>query len=268
MTVSSLTWKPDDWKYAIEGGKHALFRYVGHDSDFCGHVIRIAKVDLASASYFHDKTDSRESAPHVRTSCQLIENAEESAFPSQKFHREVVQPLLGPCYLDLARVLRLSADCCSRLYQGTLASGLIPSSRLPSWECINPNGSTKFANATLLPDYTHISHQPCIRSPLSPSSTSNVHLIHDKPGTVLSVEIKPKAGYVTSSPLVLPSHRCKYHRTRFSLQQELMCMGHIQKGWRKIETKDSVTRSHYSPLDLFSGNVTRIRKVSIASLQD
>jgi hypothetical protein len=97
------------------------------------------------------------------------------------------------------------------------------------------------------------------------------------------VEIKPKAGYVTSSPLVRPSNRCKHSRTRFSLQQELMRTGRIRKGWQSCGTNEdgwderhrrlsgggddsraknrdaTFVPSEYSPLDLFSGNIERMR---------
>jgi len=261
-------WNPTDWSYAAEGGKHAIFRYSGIDCDFFGHVLRIAKSDLACAS---SENDGGESASSLRT-CKVIEFMEESASPSQTFHRRVVQPLIGHCYLDLARLIRLPAACCAHLYHSTLASGLIPPSRLPSWKIGNTKDSREGVKATLLRDHTHLSRHPRLLS-LPASISDNYNIIDSRSITVLSVEIKPKAGYITASPLVLPVHRCKYYRTRYSLQQELMQMGHVQKGWRTMKTgdekkqstenskmQDVFTPSNYSPLDLFFPNIIRTQK--------
>mmetsp|Transcript_21414 Transcript_21414/g.46513 ORF Transcript_21414/g.46513 Transcript_21414/m.46513 type:complete len:574 (+) Transcript_21414:2-1723(+) len=272
IIIPSPSWNSNDWSYIAEGGKHAIFRYSGIDCNFSGHVLRIAKSDLARASSFHAENDGRKSASSSSTSSRtsnVIESMEEST--TQTFQRKIVQPLLGHCYLDLARLVRLPASCCAQLHHRTLVSNSIPPSRLPSWKhddtkdgAVEPI-SHEWVMAALLHDHTHLS-----RHPLSPISNN---IIDDKP-TVLSVEIKPKAGYITSSPLVLPSHRCKYYRTRYSLQQELMKKGHIQKGWRRMKKAedaqhstansntipDAFTPSNYSPLDLFSDNPIQIQK--------
>lgn len=266
------------WSYVAEGGKHAIFRYSGTDCRFYYHVLRVVKKDLAMvASTFRSEslgglsTDASPTVFPSAATCKIIEYMQESA--SQKFQRRIVQPLLGQCYIDLSREICLPASECSLLYHRALASGLIPPTRLPSWQMDFMGESDASVHSSLhegvrvslLRDHTQLPRHP---------------RLHTANNTVISVEIKPKAGYVTSSPLVLPSNRCKYFRTRFSLQQELMQKGHVQKGWQnyginevgkgeqhrlgvrdpKTIHNENVTPSDYSPLDLFSGNTPQVRK--------
>ncbi len=279
-----------DWFYFSEGGKHAIFRYRGAEISLSGHLLRVAKSNLARFGDSTTTTSTRiaTTAPKITVASALIlpsiDFSDDS--PCQQFQRQIIQPLLCHCYLDLARTVCVTAQWCAQLYHRTLASGLIPVSRLSSWKLdfvkqdasINVNFNN-VVNALLLRDYTHL-----LRQPLSPTAGHNTPPSYS---VVFSVEIKPKAGYTSSSPLVLPANRCKYYRTRYSLQQELMQMGQVHKGWRTSttrirvaegseqrkqhqSTKDSnsmrdepFTPSNYSPSDLFSGNVIRMQKALV-----
>jgi len=139
---------------------------------------------------------------------------------------------------------------------------LIPNARLSSWQKKkNCNGSVcneKGIAALLLRDYT---------SYLSPPPISAASQLQTKPTSskMFSIEIKPKAGYITTSPLVLPNHRCKYQSTRYALQQELMRLGVIKKGWQQQQISSSFkdggfTPSQYSPLNLFSNDINQIHQ--------
>ena len=192
---------------------------------------------MASAAFIHDAEDYEREAESLSLSsmtrtCKVIEHLDEST--NHCFQRKIVGPLLGGRYLDLSRTVRLPASCCSRLYLQTLVSSSVPLSRLPSWkhDADSERGSmgtlhNRGVEASLLRDHTQLA----TRRRLSPRATNDT--MDETTSAVLSVEIKPKAGYMASSPLVLPAHRCKYYRTRYALQQELMQKGHVKKGWQR-----------------------------------
>ena len=258
-------WSPTDWLYHAEGGKHAIFRYspsaaensncfAREQESIDGHVLRIPKHELAVAyAVFGNASDDNA----ANTTDYALPNALKQETNSFLFQQNVVQPLLGRCYLDLPRALALPPLFCALLYRQAVASGNIPPSRLQSWRIDNLEKKSSQANyamndgikAAFLRDHTTLLTHP--------------RFLDEPKQNVISVEIKPKAGYITSSPLVSPKHRCKYNRTRYSLQQQLMHLGHVQKGWRhhdsKTQNSKPFTPSNYSPLDLCSGNASQIQ---------
>ena len=264
------------WTYAAEGGKHAIFRYSGSKSSNCsfalGRVLRISKSDLVSSFSLqqHQQQLKNDVSPSLHNDdCNASILQVESS--SQNFIREIVQPIIGQCYIDTGQLIQLPMSFCAQLYESAQTSGLIPTSRLSSWKkCPGDNKndiiqrSSKDGGgmvvALLLRDYTYL--LPSYSSPTADkSSKSN--------SSVFSVEIKPKAGYITTSPLVLPQHRCKYYHTRYAIQQKLMSMGCIHKGWQShqqsnnqqsIRKVEQFTPSQYTPTDLFSTNATQIQK--------
>ena len=265
------SWNVSDWSYTAEGGKHAIFRYspsstaLATDNKFHGHVLRIAKSDLVSSFHVNEE-ESTSTSP-----CNYPANKDASTTASQTFQKNIIQPLIGHQYIDIGHTVHLPISFCSQLYQQTISSGLIPNARLSSWQkkknrdsvCVSDSIEQDIA-ALLLRDYTTY---------LSPPLTCQ---LQTKPSSskIFSVEIKPKAGYITTSSLVLPNHRCKYQSTRYTLQQELMRLGVIQKGWQQqrqiastIEDDSGFTPSQYSPLNLFSNNINQIH-IAISDLMN
>ncbi|KAL7471925.1 hypothetical protein ACHAXS_012240 [Conticribra weissflogii] len=253
-------WNPSDWIYHAEGGKHAIFRCKrGHQEgeihfeQFCGYILRIRKVDLAHASFQYRHQNGRENAVSEEGTTTKQSSEELAESDSHKFQRLVVQPMIGRCYIDLPETVVLPNSFCAQIFDSTISSKKIPESRLPSWKLKTRDKPMQITHdgviAYLLRDHTNLLPHP--RLPTDPTTTL----------AVMSVEIKPKAGYITTSPLVLPENRCKYYRTRYSLQQELMQRGIVRKGWTKdMESSGRFIGSKYSPLDLFSGCRQRIYK--------
>lgn len=231
--------KPDDWIYFSEGGKHAIFTH----EDL---ALRIEKCSLAQAAA---------TADHEASKCHVFEL---QLSPCSGIWTRIIESVLGNCNVDEAQHVMLPAAFCAQLYKHAISSGYIPSARLKSWhskEHGSSNDTGEYVKATILRNYTRLK----LRLP------DNISRAADP--ITISVEIKPKAGYLTHSPLVLPKHRCKYYRSKYDLQQELMEKGVLRKGWlgetSSIDSK--FKRSNYCPLNLFSEDFMRL-KVSLAEL--
>lgn len=244
---------PGDWDYFSEGGKHVVFT--------CRHLaLRIEKSSLArlAATFVQEEASLR--SRQTSDPYELVEVGDAHS-SHEGFRRLVVGPYIGSCYIDVPRNVLLPAAFCLCLYNKAVSSGKIPQSRLPSWQTnIDENVAdpkeSSCITATLLRNHIRLK---CHQLPTS---------VQKEDITVLSVEIKPKAGYLASSPLILPAHRCKWYHSRYYLQQELMKKGIVKRGWHKERNQDAedtasnrhmFRRSNYSPLDLFSGDSNRIK---------
>jgi inositol-pentakisphosphate 2-kinase len=214
-----------DWKYVGEGGKHALFEI----PSLSGKLLRIEKEFLRQAEY---NTDRPTQVPEPTLSNRYIES--------------IVAPLLAP-YVDIPEVVVLEWGLLRTLRKTTLEAGVIPLSRVQDWESGNDSPSKQGSLqpiGMLVVDYRSI-----------PQSLT-VPFIGTTPPRNISVELKPKAGFLSRSPLVDPRHRAKFSKSRFSLLQMLHQQGLVEKGWAK--TAEGVRKSDYEPLDLFSSDPTRI----------
>ena len=295
-----------DWSYAAEGGKNVIFQYVG-GPECCvvrsRRVLRVVKSELAAAAATIDIDPANNNAPLAIERAPESRRRREKESASRTFQRRIVRPLLGRRYVDLARTVRLPTAAAARLYRRAMTSGSIPPSRLPDWQMgsgangggsINDDGGggDGVVMASLLRDYKQLPPPPP-RHLNNDENGSGTTTNTTKNDITMSIEIKPKAGYITTSPLVHPNNRCKYKHTRYALQQRLMHRGHVTKGWQQRKTRgdrarrrdgdDSTTAatstteatnagalfvpSDYSPSDLFSGRTMRVRR-AIANLCD
>ena len=90
-------------------------------------------------------------------------------------------------------------------------------------------------------------------SSLPPSSSSS--------SPCLTLELKPKAGYISRSRLVPPAHRFKYGESRFHLMQRYRYALHdtqaLEPEWGELTGSPN---EDYSPLDLFSEERERMTR--------
>lgn len=198
------------WRYAGEGGKHAVFEYLG-TGEWEGRAIRFIKNDICG-----DPAKSK-----------LRPN-------SSGFVKAIVVPLLSP-FIDSPCDIFLTRSFVEELRQQALERGEIPQSRQKSWNTSN--------------------HQ-CRNDPVPATSLWNYKRIpEDSYTTFLTLEIKPKAGYLAVSPLVCPVNRAKYKYSRFTILQELTAQGRITKGW---QAEGDFVKSAYNPIDLYSGDFDKV----------
>ena len=250
---------PSDWVYFSEGGKHAIFAHYRL-------ILRVEKNSLVSAALRTAPRDERLRGIKQHNERYELVHENNTASASTRFRTLIVAPSIGNCYIDTPRTLLLHASFCAELYRSATSSGDIPLSRLSSWQVnggsANDVEQPRYYKGTLLQNHTRF--KP-LRLP------SNVRQVVSP--VTISVEIKPKAGYLTNSPLIRAAHRCKFYHSRYELQQELMQKGILKKGWceNKVheigvvssENENGFKRSGYSPLDLFSGEIKRIKRALV-----
>lgn len=254
-----------DWTYTGEGGKHALFLYQPKqrpEKTFEGRLLRLTKKDLALSVGVNEESSCRLHSIAF-ASLQLHASSTPEDSNSLNYIREIIVPRLKP-YLDLPEKVSLEWKFVKELRDQTLAQGRIPFGRQEDWVPILPQTKEKsksphvpappHASALLLFDY---------RVGRSRSITGAGAAINSRERNYnfISVEIKPKAGYLAISPLVDPTRRVKYRCSRFAIMQRLCRDGHVSKPWMEEASSSSVFESNrYDPLNLFSGDLHRIRQ--------
>ncbi len=205
--------------------------------------------------------------------CRRNESAS-SDQPSLDYIRHVVQPLLHP-YVDEPEIVILSWPFVFELRQQALP--YVATSRLDDWNCqdgdddINNDNSNDlgFVVAYLLFDYrmlflhglkddiNNINNNSHHASHSTASSTQSFGESFDLNDNCLSIELKPKAGYITCSPLVDPQHRIKFTQSRFAILQK-KSMTTTTTTSKKKKKSLYQQNSLYDPLDLFSHDESRI----------
>lgn len=230
-----------EWKYIGEGGKHALFENLSEGFD--GKLLRIEKRCFRVASFC---------SSHHEQAKDIIEWQRKSR--ALHYLETYVAPQLAP-YVDIPDLVPLQWAFLEALRVATLAAQVVPPSRIKDWN-LNSDGALNMKEdvpvGMLVVDYRNV-----------PASMSKNDIL--VPRRRLCLEVKPKAGYLSRSPLVHPNHRVKLSKSRFSLLQALHQQGHVEKGWAK--TAGGIKCSNYEPLDLFSNDQRRMNR-AIESLVD
>jgi hypothetical protein len=229
---------PLDWKYAGEGGEHALFAYhptSGGDkmSEYDGMLLRIRKKDLALASASFSRPE------------KYLVRANLNGNPTH-YIRNIISPCIGP-YIDIPEIVELEWSFLQRLQDIALSEGQVPLSRQKDWNL----ASKETAHEPTIPVGMLVADYRSLGLPKTVEGGSSSE-------RCISVEIKPKAGYTALSPLVHPLHRIKFLESRFQLLQKLHRDGRVSKAW--TSSSDSFDMSTYDPRDLFSGDMRKIRR--------
>jgi inositol-pentakisphosphate 2-kinase len=251
-------WAVSDWRYSGEGGKHALFAYQSSfkQLEWTGRLLRIDKTLLRQAGRILEAAGNQ--PKEFFDSANATKNFSESRHDDDSliFLRDIMKPHFGQ-YLDLPERVCLPWQFVEHLYRTTLERQPcpLPKARRKDWVASDKDESPQgVALAWLVPDYC----QHILRN--MPATSSS--------GPCLSVEIKPKAGYLASSPLVDPKHISKFMQSRFALLQTLDRLGYtdqVHRGWKDTfnGSKEMIPISRsscYDPIDLFSDDSSRIQR--------
>jgi inositol-pentakisphosphate 2-kinase len=235
--METRRWDASEWIYVGEGGRHAVFSYQSSDGPttrWIGQLLRIDKTILAAAAAI------------------TLDDAEISKekVASKDGFGKMVHSHLSP-YIDLPERVVLNWKFVALLRNGALQGGTVPRRRRHDWtiqDCASAKNARSAVTSSLSPPIGYLLYDYRIRMS---TTVAGSH-----PQSMLSLEIKPKAGYTAVSPLVPPSRIRKFATSRFALLQTLYVEGKIVKDWMN-ETVSQATA--YNPLDLFSQDSDRIR---------
>eukprot|EP00250_Pteridium_aquilinum_P011068 c19817_g1_i1 orf=550-1965(-) len=225
-----------DWCYRGEGAANIVLAYQGSDPLLVGKVLRLKKIALDAK---HLKSSKVVCEPG-----QLVLTEEEQKvwadWPSvatamsletliKAYTRDVMSPLLGSEHVDPGVLVRVSRE-----FLETVACNVHharPSSRANASQI-----DILSSSALLISDHSVF---------WSLAGTEPKNIIFPS----ISVEIKPKCGFLPSSALIAAKNSIKKKVPRFTMHQILK----LTEGQVKV-------LSHYSPLDLFSENLERINQ--------
>ncbi|XP_058220772.1 inositol-pentakisphosphate 2-kinase-like isoform X1 [Rhododendron vialii] len=218
-----------DWIYRGEGAANLVLAYNGSSPAFVGKVLRIQKSPRkGSPRYVSETKDGHSSL--TSDECRLWKETEDLVsaptreIAEQLYVQHVITPLLGPGHVDAGIRVHVSRDFLESVEKNVLC-------QRPSWRVDAAQVNTLCHAALLMSD-----HSVFPRGSL-------------KDQVSISVEIKPKCGFLPFSKYISEGNVIKKRISRFRMHQSL-----------KFHEREVSEISEYDPLDMFSGSKDRVRK--------
>ncbi|KAF7140690.1 hypothetical protein RHSIM_Rhsim06G0029700 [Rhododendron simsii] len=218
-----------DWIYRGEGAANLVLAYDGSSPAFVGKVLRIQKAPRnGSPRYVSETKDGHSSL--TSDECRLWKETEDLVsaptreIAEQLYVQHVITPLLGPGHVDAGIRVRVSRDFLESVEKNVLC-------QRPPWRVDAAKVNTLCNAALLISD-----HSVFPRGSL-------------KDQVCISVEIKPKCGFLPFSKYVSEGNVIKKRISRFRMHQSL-----------KFHEREVSEISEYDPLDMFSGSKDRVHK--------
>ncbi|GMI82538.1 hypothetical protein like AT1G22100 [Hibiscus trionum] len=213
-----------DWIYRGEGAANLILAYTGSSPAFIGKVMRIQK------SQRNGKTGvkgSRALTTHERLVWR--ENEELTASPNreiveQLYVKHVMSPLLGPKHVDVGIRVHVAKEFLKSVEKNVTF-------HRPAWRVDSSQVDLNRDSVLILSDHSvfptgSLKDEPCI-----------------------TVEIKPKCGFLPISRFIAEENAVKKTVVRFRMHQAL-----------KLLNQEVSEYSKYNPLELFSGSREGIQK--------
>ena len=223
--------------------------------------MRLKKNDLffiQEREFLKASTQSSSDDSNLESNKTIIERTRKEIDIADMWYKELLAPNLKP-YLDIPETIELEESFVRELkstwdfhLNGIDSNRSIEESEKKNryiWNnsATNNESTSSFEASTIifygtLSQNYNLQHQEDLND--------NQH------ASCIVIEMKPKAGYVTKSPLVNLHHRAKYKYTRFEIFQQLHFDGYITKRWSSSALEQ---KSSYNPLDLFSNQQERMK---------
>ncbi|KAM7514119.1 hypothetical protein LguiA_003702 [Lonicera macranthoides] len=218
------------WIYRGEGAANLVLAYIGSSTHFVGKVLRIQKISKNGSKFLEAKSALTPHECLVWKEIKDLVSAPNRELAEQAYVQHVISPLLGSEHVDAGIRIHVSREFLETVEKNV-------SRQRPSWRVDDAMVNTQCDSALLMSDHSIF-----------------------PPGVVkeefcISVEIKPKCGFLPVSSFIAEENIVKRSTIRFKMHQAL-----------KLHQRKISQISKYDPLDLFSGSRDRIHKAIKALL--
>lgn len=212
-----------DWVYRGEGAANLVLGYTGSSPAYVGKVLRVHK---------SSRLDVPPHSPSILSTNEILlwEDAKDIVLSTSKeavgqfYVLNIMLPLLGADHVDAGTIILVTKKFLEAIESNILF-------QRPAWRVDAAKVNINCDSALLISDH---------------SIFPNGILKRDH---CISVEIKPKCGFVPSSEYIKEQNAVKKSVSRFRMHQYL-----------KLKQGEVSHISEYDPLDLFSGCIERIKK--------
>lgn len=213
-----------DWVYRGEGAANLVLAYTGSSPSFVGKVMRIRKAPRKGTARVMSPTALSTHERRLWRDIDDIFSSPNKEIAAQLYAQRVMSPLLGPKHVDAGMRVHVSREFLESVGMNVIC-------QRPAWRVDAAKVDMQCDSALLITDHSLFPHgglkgEPCI-----------------------SVEIKPKCGFIPFSRFISEGNAIKRSITRFRMHQAL-----------KLHQGEISTLSKYNPLDLFSKSKDRIHK--------
>ncbi|CAN8287620.1 unnamed protein product [Cochlearia groenlandica] len=212
-----------DWIYRGEGGANLVLSYSASSSSSSPFVRKVIRIQKAR------KNDKANKSSVLTSHEQLLWKEHKELLSSlnsevleQRYVKHVIIPLLGPKHVDAGIRVSVSKEFLECVDKKV-------TKQRPPWRVNAANVDTSHDSALILNDH----------SIFSQGISSG--------GDCISVEIKPKCGFLPTSRFISEENKLKRTVSRFKMHQML-----------KLQYNEISEVSEYDPFDLFSGSKERV----------
>lgn len=224
----------EDWGYRGEGAANVVMGYHGTSPEFIGKVLRVQKAspDKPNCSSLEKDAPLLSVEEQVLWSeLQEVVASNSKEILAQGYAQHVIGPLLGSDHVDPGTRVCVSKEFLEALDQNIYKER-------PEWRIRDSRINVQSGLALLMSDHASFSQgldgaAPCI-----------------------SVEIKPKCGFLPCSSFISSENHLKRLVSRFLMHQHL-----------KLSQKEVASISKYCPTDLFSESRDRIHQAIVGLLE-
>ncbi|KAL7155247.1 hypothetical protein ABFS83_03G062700 [Erythranthe nasuta] len=210
----------DEWAYRGEGAVNLVLSYCGSSPKFVGKVLRIQKVSNKVSKYENGHSALTKDERFLWGQFEGLVAARTREIAEQLYVQKVMCPLLGSEHVDAGIRILVSREFLKAVENKVLLQR--PTLRVDAAK-VNPLCDS----VLVIADHSIF---PSVRGIL-------------KEDFCLSVEIKPKGGFLPTSDFIDEENAVKKRITRFKMHQAL-----------KLHDGVISQISKYDPLDLFSGS--------------